>query len=210
MRNNKLTKKQREKLLVDAPSHKVLGKSKKELRQTLFALEYVANGFIGHLAASEVRKQYPKTKDIDDSKNKEANKKLANRYLKKELVKGIIDREVKCRLNRLGVTADWVWSRYMAWANLDISTILAIKQIETKGRIKQIVVLKKNIKDLPIEVRTAITSISLTPSGDVKVEFVNQKAALDQLCKLMNIGNETLNVNTGQIELHFDKQDDGA
>jgi len=177
--------------------------------EVLFALEFVASGFNMQLAAKAVRSKYDDERHTDDTEDDPQYYHkctlTAKKYLAKYHVRNFIQEQINHRIERLQVTEDWIWKKYRGWANLDITNLIEIKTVNNR----RIISLKKNIEDLPLEVRTSITSISVTTLGDIKVEFVNQKAALDQLCKLMNIGQDSLNLDT-EVHLHFDSQDADA
>ena len=62
-----------------------------------------------------------------------------------------------------------------------------------------------------MHVRSAISSISVTMQGELKVEFINQKAALDSLVKMMGYLENKLNIESKQpIIMNFDSQDSEA
>ena len=179
--------------------------------ETMFALEFIATNFNTQQAAANTRRarlgdDHESDKLENDPDFYHVCTTIGKRYLTKYRVREFIQQQINNRIERLQVTEDWVWSKYRNWARTDVTQLIEIK--EQKGR--QIITLKENINDLPLEIRTAITSVTVTTMGDIKVEFVNQKAALDQLCKLMNIGNDKVDLNTGEIHMHFDAQDGEA
>lgn len=161
-----------------------------------FCHAFMANGFKGGPAYSTV---YP-------DKAKANASAQAQQFLSRPRVKCYLAKQLYAKRLRLGITSDWVCKKYLAWANLDITQFLDLK---TKGRGIG-VYLKKEINELPPLVRQSIKSISYEEkSGKIKVEFIDQKAALDSLVKLLGYTNDALiNIDTdNSVHLHFDAQD---
>ena len=174
--------------------------------ETMFCLEFIGNGFRKGLAylhavgqgEGETRKLAIGTASCS-----------GDRLLKKPHIKNFIQDQLNARCERLQVTSDWVARKYKIWSEIDITQYIDIIQPKTRtGRAR--LVLKQSLEDLPLAVRSAIKSITMTTAGDLKVEFIDQKAALDSLTKVLGLSVDILEISGkkgGPINLNFDAQD---
>lgn len=182
------------------------------IEEVMFGLEFIATNFNAQQAMSNCFKQNLSAEDaellsVDSPQWYSKCTTAAKKNLGKYSVREFIQQQINQRVERLQVTSDWCWGKYKSWANLDITKVI---QINTHENGRQTLSFVKDLDQLPVEVRSAITSISITTMGDIKVEFVNQKAALDQLCKLMNIDHDDTELEQGNLILKFDVQDEDA
>lgn len=178
------------------------------VREITFAMNFIAFGFDSCSAMREILKDHPNYKDqVDDPQFPALCVRQARNCLEKFEVRKFIQQQINCNLEIAEVTANWVASKYKAWSMLDLSEVVELK--EHRGR--QIICLKKNLEDLPNEVRSAIRSISITNHGDVKIDLVDQSAALNQLSKMLGFANDKGDEKgETEIHLHFDSQDADA
>lgn len=172
-------------------------------REILFCEAYMANTF--NLAKS--------CAELWPDHSPRSASTLGEKMLEKERVQNYLSRELHLKRLRLGVTQDYLTKKYLTWANLDITDFLEFVPAKGKGtnRRAAAVYLKEDIANLPPMVRQCIKSVTVDDKGKVKVEFIDQKSALDSLAKLLGFGNDKLKIDTdGQIHVHFDGQDAGA
>lgn len=175
-------------------------------REMMFCHAYLSNGFKQGPAIAETTPELKTSNRIQ----------RAHTYLARERVQKYLARELHNRRLRLGVTADWICKKYLIWATLDITDFLDfIPAKEGKGRGKvdrrASIYLKEDINKLPPLVRQAIKSITIDDKGKVKVEFIDQKSALDSLAKMLGYANDKITLDSKiPIHLHFDQQDQEA
>lgn len=173
-------------------------------REILFCEAYMAHSFNMTKTAAEI---WPNCSDP------KIRARDGEKMLEKERVQNYLSRELHLKRLRLGITQDWLTKKYLTWANLDITNFLQFVPAKGKGtnRRAAAVYLKDDIENLPPMVRQCIKSVTVDDKGKVKVEFIDQKSALDSLAKLLGFGNDKLKIDTdGQIHVHFDGQDAGA
>lgn len=171
--------------------------------QVIFSLEFMKNGY---KAVPAIRETYGQiVHDWSGSRCIELAKKL----LGLSKVKRFINQEIELRAQKLQITADWIAKKYKQWATINVTDYITIKHHEKSKR--PYIVLKTELEKMPDEIKSAIKSISVTTSGDLKVEFVDQRAALDSLTKLLGFANDKINIETKTpIFLNFDSQDKEA
>ena len=103
--------------------------------------------------------------------------------------------------------------KYKTWATINVTDFLEVRYRELPGGEKgrPYIHLKVELEDLPTEIKSAIKSVSVSAQGDLKVDFVDPKGALDSLAKLMGVHEDTLNIKTkGPLIMQFDAQDADA
>lgn len=159
------------------------------------ALAYINSGFNLSKAGKEVW----------DSESDHNARRRVRRIIDKERVKKFISHELHCRRVAKGITFDWVVKKYLTWATLDITQFIEL-HIPKEKKLKPFIVLKDSLDDLPELVRQSIKSISVDKAGKVKLEFIDQKSAMDQLCKLYGFDRSESD-GQSSIHLHFDSQD---
>jgi hypothetical protein len=172
-------------------------------REILFCEAYMANGFKGTEAILA----------IDPEADKKKLSARVKTLLGKERVQNYLSRQLHLKRLRLGISQDYIAKKYLCWANLDITDFLDFKPASGTGsrRRSAAVYLKEDINKLPPMVRQSIKSVTVDDKGKVKVEFIDQKSALDSLAKILGFGNDKIKVdNEGHLHLHFDKQDEEA
>lgn len=166
-------------------------------KETIFCLEYLANGMIAKHAYSKAF----------DCENLSSCAVEASKLLRKTKLKVFLRRELDNRAKKLGVTADWVANKYKVWSEAFIGDFIEVKEI--KGG--QVLFLKSNLEDLTIEQKSCIKSVEPTKDGHIKVTLVDQKASLDSLAKMLGYTNDKLKIETeGTLVLKFDDQDKDA
>jgi hypothetical protein len=170
--------------------------------QVIFCLELLNNGY---QVPDAVRKTFGKTV-LDWTPSRCAA--LGHTLLRLPKVREYLQEQIDNRINKLQITLDWVANKYKAWSEIDIARYISLEQDD---RGKPYIKLKTDLHLLPINVRTAIKGISVTAKGDVKLEFIDQKSALDSLAKLMGFIDSKIQIESkAPIILNFDKQDAGA
>ncbi len=176
-------------------------------QEILFCDYYLSNGFNVVQAMSRV---HP---GVDEQNACH----WAKKYLAKDSVQNYLKRALHFKRLRLGVTSDWICQKYLTWANLDITEFIDFTPA-SKTR-QAFTTLKKNIHDLPAVVRQSIKSLTVDKEGKVKVEFIDQKSALDSLSKMLGYGDSPVTKKAGgvnpdsdgkKIVLNFDSQDEDA
>ena len=175
------------------------------LPQIKFVQEFLKNGYNKSDAA---RKAYD-DEYTEGWTNAETEARGRN-FLKHPKVRNYIQHELNNMSQRYQVTFDWIAKKYKAWSEIDVSQY--VRFVKPK-RGRPYLALKHDLEDLPKHVRNSIRSIGTTAAGDIKVEFIDQKASLDQLAKLLGFANEKLDLAMGKgesIKLVFDKQDEEA
>lgn len=165
-----------------------------------FCHEFLNNGF----------KKGPAIREIFPDLSSSNMIQRANDYLDRPRVMKYLSRELHNRRLKMGVTAEWICKKYLMWANLDITDFIEFSPATIKGR-GAAVYLKKNISELPPLVRQSIKAITVDDKGKVKIEFVDQKSALDSLAKMLGYAQDKISFDGGvPINLYFDKQDEKA
>ena len=175
------------------------------LPQLKFAQEFLRNGYN---KTNAVRKAYD-PEYVSGWSQQEATERGRN-FLKHPKVRNYIQQELNNMSERHQVTFDWIAKKYKGWSEIDVAQYVRFVKPK-KGR--PYLTLKHDLEDLPKQVRNSIRSIGTTAAGDVKVEFIDQRASLDQLAKLLGFANEKLDLALGKgepIKLVFDKQDEEA
>ena len=171
--------------------------------QVIFVLEFIKSGYkavpaiqntFGHLAEEWVDRKC---------------QAVASRLLDLPKVKSFLNEQLEARAEKLKVTADWVALKYKQWAQIDVAKYIEVAHHEKTKR--PYIKLKTNLNDMPEQIRSAIKEVSVTQAGDLKVVFVDQKAALDSLSKLMGFTDNKVTIETkAPIIMHFDAQDENA
>jgi superfamily II helicase len=175
-------------------------------QQTVFALEYIKNGY---KLAPAVRAAVGKEK-AESWKNKRTATQIGHNWLKKEKVFKFIHDQLNARCKRLELSVDVIARQYYIWSQIDVTEFVELRRNETG---KPIICLKCELEALPRSVRTSVRSLTTTAAGDVKIEFIDQKGALDSLTKLLGFNNEKLQIGTADnstLKLIFDMQDKDA
>ena len=176
--------------------------------QIIFCLEYVNCGYITSVA---VRNTFG-AEDWSDSKVLNVGKKL----LKLQKIRDQVQHELDNRCEKLRVSADWAARKYKAWSQINVTDYIEVhypRQIGAGRNIKPRpqIRLKTKLEDMPKEIRGAIKKVSVGAQGDLNVEFIDQKAALDSLVKLLGFTENKLVLdNRVPINIFFDDQDDEA
>ncbi len=172
-------------------------------REMMFCHAYLSNGF----------KQGPAIAEILPDLKTSNRIQRAHDYLARPRVQKYLTRELHNRRLRMGVTADWICKKYLVWSTLDITQFLDFVPAKEgkKGRTdrRASIYLKEGIEKLPPLVRQAIKAITIDDKGKVKIEFIDQKSALDSLAKMLGYTNDKIIPQT-PIHLHFDAQDNEA
>lgn len=169
------------------------------LREMEFCGHWMANGY---KTAPAMQKVIP---GIEPSSATQHGRKI----LKKPLVQQYLARQLHNKRVRTGITADWIAQKYKAWATLDITQFIDFEP--SQGKKRAAVYIRSQISDLPPLVRQCIKSISVDEkTGRVKVDFIDQKSAVDSLAKLLGFTNDKLLDINNHIEMHFDSQDEEA
>ncbi len=174
--------------------------------QTVFALEYIKNGF---KIAAAVRKAVGEDR-LKRWTNRRTPTQVGTNWLIQKKVIDFIQDQLNARCERLQVTAEWIARKYKIWSEIDVTQFIELKENAEGGHTLS---LKQNLEDLPKSIRTSIKSVSVGVGGDVKVDFVDGKSALDSLSKLLGMFNDKLEIDTKEnlkINLVFDKQDSDA
>lgn len=167
--------------------------------QVLFALEFINNGY---KAVTAIRDTFGKTAKKWTNAKCES---VARRLLKLEKVRSFIDEQLRLRAEKLQVTADWVALKYKTWAELNITDYL---EIVTGARGRQTIKLKCSVDKLPDHIKSGIKGVKMTAAGDLNVEFIDQKSALDSLCKVLGIGaDKPTDNNSAPVVINIDSQD---
>ena len=168
--------------------------------QVIFCLEFIKNGYKGVPAIKET------FGSLAEQWNDSKCNTLAMELLSMEKVKLFINEQLELRAEKLKTTSDWIAQKYRDWATLSVTDYVTIRYSEKTGRPR--IDLTTPLEELPETVRSAIKSIKVTAAGDLSVEFVDQKGALDALSKLMGYMTEKLDVQVkGNVTLNFDAQD---
>lgn len=171
-----------------------------------FCHAYLSNGF----------KQGPAIRTILPESTEAYCTSRAQILLSRDRVQRYLSNELHSRRLKMGVTAAWICKKYLAWSTLDVTEFLDFtpnKMSKNGDRVvrKASVFLKGDIADLPRLVRQAIKSLTIDDKGKVKVEFIDQKSALDSLAKMLGYANDKLTMDAKlPIHLHFDQQDSEA
>lgn len=138
-------------------------------------------------------------------------RRLGNKLLEQPKIKNFITEELSFICEEHRISKYWVCAKYKAWSEIDITDYLTIEYPNIKNaRTRPQIKLKAKLEEMPKCVRTAIKGISVTSAGDLKVEFIDQKGALDSLQKLLGMTEEKIKVSGQVNNLHFDKQDSEA
>lgn len=176
--------------------------------QILFSLEYIKSGYCLNPSVKATFGDI--AKDWAESKCHTIGEEL----LKLPKIKSFILEEMDRRCEKLRVTTDWIANKYKAWANVNVTDYLEVYYPEKQGRTnpRPQIRLKTELDELPDEIKSAIKSISISSYGDLKIEFIDQKSALDSLTKLLGLGGENKLVldTTASINILFDDQDADA
>lgn len=131
----------------------------------------------------------------------------ALKWLEDKNIQCFIAREMAHRRTVACATHAWVVQRYYDWSTIDPTEFFDLG----KNGKRNIIILKKKLSQLPKEIRTAISEISVDPkTNSIKVKFVNQKDALDRLSKLLGYEKESNLFEDASVHLHFDEQDKDA
>lgn len=166
-----------------------------------FCHAYLSNGF----------KQGPAVRTVLPELSTANSVQRAHDFLSRERVQRYLTRELHSRRLRMGVTADWVCKKYLSWATLDITQFIEFDSGSSRRGSGASVYLKKSINELPPLVRQSIKSLTVDDKGKVKVEFIDQKSALDSLAKMLGFSNDKLTIDSKVVtHLHFDEQDKEA
>ena len=166
-----------------------------------FAQEYISNGFIQWRAMLKARPHLSHRQARLD----------ATHALKKPELRQYIRQQLTARITRLSLSSDQIAMKYWEWVNVDITDLIEISERKKKGKTYLDVVLKKGVKDLPPEFRSAIKSITTTRDGKLKVEMIDKKSSLDSLCKMLGLSEEQkIGIEAQSIVLNFDAQDADA
>lgn len=166
-----------------------------------FCQEYISNGFIQWRAMLKAKPHISHRRARLD----------AIHVLKKPEIREYIRNQLTARVTRLSLSKDQVAMKYWEWANVDITDLVEIKERKKSKKVYLDVVLKKDIKDLPPEFRSAIKSITTTRDGKLKVELIDKKQSLDSMCKMLGLTEEQkFGIEAQQIVLNFDAQDSEA
>ena len=176
--------------------------------QIIFCLEYVNCGYI---TSAAVRNTFG-AEDWTDSKVFNVGKKL----LKLQKIKDQIQSELDNRCEKLRVSADWAARKYKAWSEINVTDYIEVTYLRQLGTGRNLkprpqIKLKTKLEDMPKEIRGAIKKVSVSTQGDLNVEFIDQKGALDSLVKLLGFTENKLVLdNRAPINIFFDDQDEEA
>lgn len=179
----------------------IVYKHKTELspEQIIFALEFINNGY---KAEPAVRETFG---NLADKWSRSQCATVAKELLQMEKIQEFIREQLALRVEKLKTTSDWVAQRYRDWATINVADYIKV-QYTDEGR--PYITLSKDLDKLPDSVRSAIRCIKVNKEGSLEVTFVDQKAALDSLTKLLGFMNEKLDVNVkSNVSLSFDAQD---
>lgn len=139
---------------------------------------------------------------------------LANELLKLPKIKSYIMDELERRAEKLKASADWIAYKYKTWASICITDYIEIEYYTNPrtGVKKPSLKLKTEIEDLPPEIKSAIKSITVNSQGDLKIEFIDQKSALDSLTRMLGLNGDNKIVldSRAPINVIFDSQDEDA
>ena len=134
--------------------------------------------------------------------------KVGQRLLQLPKIRKYLQEEIENRVTKLKTTSDWVAQKYRDWSEIDVTDYI---RVEYNKRGRPQIKLLYELDELPKQVRSAIKSVSVNSYGDLKIEFVDQKGALDQLAKLQGLIDTKMKVEVEQpILLSFDKEDEDA
>lgn len=176
--------------------------------QIIFCLEYVNCGYITSVA---VRNTFG-AEDWSDSKVVNVGKKL----LALHKIKSQVQHELENRCEKLRVSADWAARKYKVWSQINVTDYIEVTYLRTPGAGRNIkprpqIRLKTKLEDMPAEIRGAIKKVTVSAQGDLNVEFIDQKAALDSLVKLLGFTENKLVLDSRiPVNIFFDDQDDEA
>lgn len=180
--------------------------------QVIFALEFIKNGY----------KALPAVKETFGNMISEWSDQrcyqLAEKLLGLKKVKKYINEELELRAHKLQITADWIAKKYKQWATINVTDYITVEYTKKPPGSKALnfrprpqIIMKKSLEEMPEVIKSSIKSIGVTASGDLKVEFIDQKAALDSLTKLMGFANDKIEAEIkGPVILQFDSEDANA
>lgn len=176
--------------------------------QIIFCLEYVNCGYITSLA---VRNTFG-AEDWTDAKVSSVGKKL----LQLQKIKDQVQHELDNRCEKLRVSADWAARKYKAWSQINVTDYIEVRYIRQIGTGRNLkprpqILLKTKLEDMPPEIRGAIKKVTVSAQGDLNVEFIDQKGALDSLVKLLGFTETKLTIDS-KVPMNFflDEQDEEA
>ena len=138
-----------------------------------------------------------------------ALQKIARGLLTRPRVLRAIAYNIRLRQARNEVTFDWVANKYRTWADMDMTQFFEVRR---KDDGTMAITAKTDFEDMHPEVRKCIKSMKVDDKGSLEITFIDQKAALDSLVKLLGFEQAhkiDLKVKGG-LSLKFDAQDEGA
>lgn len=177
--------------------------------ETLFATEFVYNGFKSLVAYRKAVSVQDEDGEVTTNMSNRTMSRHARKLLNKPNVVAFINDQINARCERLEITKDWIARKYKYWSEIDVSKYIKIVKPKDK-RQKPFIALKTDLNKMPAMMRSSIKSISMSNQGDIKVEFIDQKSALDSLCKLTGYMNEKLQISNEDnktIKIVIDQQD---
>ena len=150
--------------------------------QIIFCLEFVNCGY----RTSEAVRNTFGAEDWNDRKIRTVGKKL----LQLQKIKDQIQSELDNRCEKLRVSADWAARKYKTWSEINVTDYIEVTYLRQLGTGRNLkprpqIRLKTKLEDMPKEIRGAVKKVSVSAQGDLNVEFIDQKGALDCLVKVL-------------------------